>query len=207
MISSQLKKNLCAYFFKYISYSLVFKTARVVIKVSKLVSRLASLLLKISDYNWGFEILSSSGIPGGMIAELCSWVLKGKKEKKLRVTEQTIRKLMYPPASKAAFPLCDTRKEELLLQALLVSGCCFMCRTVSHSAQHTALCSLGMCCGLALKMWKPTGREYLWGWGGRGTAFCGWQSSRVCGNLLVNDREVCNHCCLIPRFKRHRLLL
>lgn len=51
MISSQLKKNLCAYFFKYISYSVVFKTARVVIKVSKLVCRLVSLLLKIGDYN------------------------------------------------------------------------------------------------------------------------------------------------------------
>lgn len=45
------EKLLCTYFFKYISCSLVFKTACVVIKVSKLVSRLVSLLLKISDYN------------------------------------------------------------------------------------------------------------------------------------------------------------
>lgn len=45
------EKFICTYFFKYIPCSLVFKTACVVIKVSKLASGLVSLLLKISDYN------------------------------------------------------------------------------------------------------------------------------------------------------------
>ena len=47
-----------------------------------------------------------------------------EKKKKNSVTEQSIRKLMYPSVGKVAFPPCDIEKEELLVRASLVSGCC-----------------------------------------------------------------------------------